>query len=350
MHPSRVRIMIVDDDPIQLLYLSKTLSKLLLTDIITLTSSEKALELCANESWNLVSVDYEMPNIDGVNFVTELRALTHHSATPILMVTASTDPLVKHKVLTHGTVDFLQKPVDAIELQARARNLIDLHLATQKLESKNITLQKNVSSLIEELKLREYETLKVLARTAEFRDSDTGLHLIRMAEYSRLIARNLGLDSDTIQKIFLAAPMHDVGKIGIPDSILLKLGKLTPDEWLEMKKHAEYGYEILRHSRTPVLQLSGEIAWSHHEAWDGSGYPRGLVGKQIPISARIVAVADIFDALTTKRPYKTAWSVNAAIDELHQLSGKKVAPACVEALIQSRDEIHMIMEKNQDAE
>lgn len=350
MPQSRPRIMIVDDDPIQLLYLSKTLSKLSLTDIVTLTSSEKALELCANESWNLVIVDYEMPNINGVNFVTKLRALAHHSATPVLMVTASTDPLVKHKVLTHGTVDFLQKPVDAIELQARARNLIDLHLATQKLENKNVTLQKNVSSLIEELKLREYETLKVLARTAEFRDSDTGLHLIRMAEYSRLIARNLGLDSDTIQKIFLAAPMHDVGKIGIPDSILLKPGKLTPDEWLEMKKHAEYGYEILRHSRTPVLQLSGEIAWSHHEAWDGSGYPRGLVGKQIPISARIVAVADIFDALTTKRPYKTAWSVNAAIDELHQLSGKKVAPACVEALIQSRDEIHMIMEKNQDAE
>jgi response regulator RpfG family c-di-GMP phosphodiesterase len=350
MHQSRPRIMIVDDDPIQLLYLSKTLSKLSFIDIVTQTSSEEALELCANELWNLVIVDYQMPKINGVNFVAKLRALEQHSATPVLMVTASTDPLVKHKVLTHGTVDFLQKPVDAIELQARARNLIDLHLATQKLENKNVTLQKSVSSLIEELKLREYETLKVLARTAEFRDSDTGLHLLRMAEYSRLIARNLGLDSDTIQKIFLAAPMHDVGKIGIPDSILLKPGKLTPDEWLEMKKHAEYGYEILRHSRTPVLQLSGEIAWSHHEAWDGSGYPRGLIGIQIPISARIVAVADIFDALTTKRPYKTAWSVNAAIDELHQLSGKKVAPACVEALIQSRDEIHMIMEKNQDAE
>jgi response regulator RpfG family c-di-GMP phosphodiesterase len=350
MPQSRPRILIVDDDPIQLLYLSKTLSKLPPTEIITLTSSEKGLELCTNESWNLVIVDYEMPNINGVNFVTKLRALEHHSATPVLMVTASTDPLVKHKVLTHGTIDFLQKPVDATELQARARNLIDLHLATQKLENKNVTLQKNVTSLIEELKLREYETLKVLARTAEFRDSDTGLHLLRMAEYSRLIARNLGLDSDTVQKIFLAAPMHDVGKIGIPDSILLKPGKLTQDEWLEMKKHAEYGYEILRHSSTPVLQLSGEIAWAHHEAWDGGGYPRGLVGEEIPISARIVAVADIFDALTTKRPYKTAWSVNAAIDELQQLSGKKLDPACVEALIQSRDEVHTIMGKNQDVE
>jgi putative two-component system response regulator len=289
-----------------------------------------------------------MPNIDGVNFVAKLRALPNHLATPILMVTASTDPLVKHKALTFGTVDFLQKPVDAVELQARASNLINLHLATLKLENTNISLQKNVTSLIEELRLREYETLNVLARAAEFRDSDTGLHLIRMAEYSRIIARNIGLDKDTAHNIFLAAPMHDVGKIGIPDGILLKPGKLTPDEWQEMKKHTEYGYEIFRHSRTPVLQLSGEIAWAHHEAWDGSGYPRGLKGNQIPISARIVAVADIFDALTTKRPYKVAWSVEAAVDELQQLSGQKLEPACVDALIQSREEILVVIGKTRD--
>jgi putative two-component system response regulator len=142
--------------------------------------------------------------------------------------------------------------------------------------------------------------------------------------------------------------MHDVGKIGIPDGILLKPGKLTPDEWQEMKKHTEYGSEIFRHSRTPVLQLSGEIAWAHHEAWDGSGYPRGLKGNQIPISARIVAVADIFDALTTKRPYKVAWSVEAAVDELQQLSGQKLEPACVDALIQSREEILVVIGKTRD--
>jgi response regulator RpfG family c-di-GMP phosphodiesterase len=264
------------------------------------------------------------------------------------MVTASSDPVIKHKVLRHGTIDFLQKPVDAIELQARARNLIDLNQATKKLENENITLEKNVSSLIEELKLREYETLSVLARTAEYRDSDTGSHLIRMAEYSRLIGINLKLDPELTERIFLAAPMHDVGKIGIPDGILLKPGKLSPEEWSEMQRHTEYGHEIFRHSRTPVLQLSGEIAWAHHESWDGSGYPRGLKGEQIPLSARIVAVADVFDALTTQRPYKSAWSVKDAIAELHKLSGQKLEPACVDALLMDPLAIQKIMQKAQD--
>jgi putative two-component system response regulator len=343
------RIMVVDDDPIQLMYLSKTLSKLPLTEIVTQTSSEKALELCASETYSLVIVDYQMPTINGLDFVGQLRAMRRHTNTPIVMVTASADPLVKHEVLAYGTVDFLQKPIDATELQARASNLLALNLATRRLENHNVTLQENVSSLIEELRLREYETLRVLARTAEFRDTDTGLHLTRMAEYSKLIARNIGLDADFVQKIYLAAPMHDVGKIGIPDSILLKPGKLTPEEWTEMKKHAEYGYEILRHARTPVLQLGGEIAWAHHEAWDGSGYPRGLMGRHIPISARIVSVADIFDALTTQRPYKLAWSIQEAFDELEKLSSKKLDPMCVRALMMAKDEIKIIMEKNNDA-
>ncbi len=340
--------MIVDDDPIQLLYLSKTLAAVKQSDIVTQTSAQAALSLCTENVWNLVIVDYQMPDIDGVNFVEKLRLLSNHAATPVLMVTASSDPVIKHKVLRHGTIDFLQKPVDAIELQARARNLIDLNQATKKLENENITLEKNVSSLIEELKLREYETLSVLARTAEYRDSDTGSHLIRMAEYSRLIGINLKLDPELTERIFLAAPMHDVGKIGIPDGILLKPGKLSPEEWSEMQRHTEYGHEIFRHSRTPVLQLSGEIAWAHHESWDGSGYPRGLKGEQIPLSARIVAVADVFDALTTQRPYKSAWSVEDAIAELHKLSGQKLEPACVDALLMDPLAIQKIMRKAQD--
>jgi response regulator RpfG family c-di-GMP phosphodiesterase len=350
MNAPIARILIVDDDPIQLLYLSKTLSKLETAEIHTQASSERAISLCRQESWDLVIVDYHMPQLDGLGFVTQLRGLAQHRCTPVLMVTASSDPGVKHQVLACGTVDFLQKPVDSIELQARARNLLDLHAATQQLTQRNIRLQKNVAELIDELRLREFETLRVLARTAEFRDTDTGSHLTRMAEYSRLIAQQLELDDEMVQRIFLAAPMHDVGKIGIPDHILLKPSKLSPDEWAEMQRHAEYGYEILRHTNTPVLKLGAEIAWCHHESWDGTGYPRGLKAEQIPMSARIVAVADVFDALTTKRPYKSAWSLTDAIKELRQLSSQKLDPACVQALMACLDEVKIIMEKHQDVD
>jgi putative two-component system response regulator len=350
MNAPIARILIVDDDPIQLLYLSKTLSKLEAAEIHTQASSERAIALCRQESWDLVIVDYHMPQLDGLGFVTQLRGLAPHRSTPVLMVTASSDPGVKHQVLACGTVDFLQKPVDSIELQARARNLLDLHAATQQLTRRNIRLQKNVADLIDELHLREFETLRVLARTAEFRDTDTGSHLTRMAEYSRLIAQQLALDEEMVQRIFLAAPMHDVGKIGIPDHILLKPGKLDASEWAEMQRHAEYGYEILRHTNTPVLKLGAEIAWCHHESWDGTGYPRGLKAEQIPMSARIVAVADVFDALTTKRPYKSAWSLTDAIKELRQLSNQKLDPACVQALMACLDEVKIIMEKHQDVD
>jgi putative two-component system response regulator len=348
MHIQISRVLIVDDDPVQLLYLSKTLSKLTAVEVHTQANSELAFTACAQQAWDLVILDYNMPALNGLKFVTQLRALTLHQQTPVLMVTASSDPDVKHQLLTCGRVDFLQKPVNAIELQARSRNMLDLHAATQQLTQRNIKLQENVTDLIAELRLREFETLRVLARTAEFRDSDTGAHLTRMAEYSRLIAIKLKLDDDTVQKIFLAAPMHDVGKIGIPDQILLKPGKLTAQEWAEMKRHADYGNEILRHANTPVLKLGAEIAWCHHESWDGMGYPRGLIGEQIPISARIVAVADVFDALTTKRPYKVAWSVSEALEELKNLAAVKLDPACVQALLECVDDVQMIMERHQD--
>lgn len=349
MSPDTARILIVDDDPIQLLYLSKTLSRLTATAVHVQKDSKLAYAMCVAQPWDLVIIDYQMPELDGLKFVTQLRTLPLHQHTPVLMVTGSSDPGVKHQLLTCGTVDFLKKPVDSIELQARVRNMLDLHRATQQLTQNNLKLEKNIADLIDELRQREFETLTVLARTAEFRDTDTGSHLTRMAQYTRRIAQQLQLDEDLVEKIFLAAPVHDVGKIGIPDHILLKPGKLTPQEWQEMKRHAEYGHEILRHANTPVLKLGAEIAWCHHESWDGTGYPRGLVGSQIPISARIVATADVLDALTSHRPYKPAWSLNDALEELRQLSGVKLDPGCVEAVFGCLSDIVGIMERHQDA-
>jgi putative two-component system response regulator len=205
------------------------------------------------------------------------------------------------------------------------------------LEQHNASLRKGVQEMTIELAEREQESLLVLARAAESRDPQTGHHLARMSAYSRLIAQGLGLDEDTVEHIFLAAPVHDVGKIGIPDRILLNQGRLDPEEWVEMKRHAQYGYDILSKSKTPILQLGALIALNHHEAWDGSGYPNGLAGEAIPLAARIVTVADIFDALTSKRPYKPEWPLEEAIRELKTLAGKRLDARCVDAFLAQMD-------------
>lgn len=346
-------IMVVDDDPINLLILSTTLKKLSGVEVHTFTNATEALRQCELKVWDLVVVDYQMPELDGLAFTKALRGFAleiKHTHTPVLMVTASSDPQVKHALLEQGTVDFLSKPVDPHELKARARNLITLHQMGEQLRAHNTSLKEGVKDMSLELAARERETLWVLAKVAEYRDNDTAAHLNRMACYSRQIARQLDLGEAFAEQLYLAAPMHDVGKVGIADSILLKPGKLNDEEWQEMKRHSAYGHDILGNCRTPVLRLGGEIAWCHHEAWDGSGYPRGISGKEIPLPARIVAVADIFDALTSERPYKKAWSTQAALAELRRLSGFKLDPECVRALELSIDSILEIQQAAQDYE
>jgi putative two-component system response regulator len=330
-------ILIIDDHQINLLLLSKVLAKLPNTLVSTELHAPTALQACSDKHWDLIVVDYMMPELNGLAFIRALRQLPGHTQTPVLMVTASTEPEVKYQLLDLGVVDFLTKPTDPSELTARARNLISLYRATKALEQHNASLRKGVQEMTIELAEREQESLLVLARAAESRDPQTGHHLARMSAYSRLIAQGLGLDEDTVEHIFLAAPVHDVGKIGIPDRILLNQGRLDPEEWVEMKRHAQYGYDILSKSKTPILQLGALIALNHHEAWDGSGYPNGLAGEAIPLAARIVTVADIFDALTSKRPYKPEWPLEEAIRELKTLAGKRLDARCVDAFLAQMD-------------
>jgi response regulator RpfG family c-di-GMP phosphodiesterase len=337
------KILLVDDQPISLLYLKKTLSRLTDVQITTRFDANEALELCADTQWNLIVADYQMPGMNGLDFIRQFRKIKGGEETPILMVTASTDPNVKYQLLDLGIVDFLHKPADASEVIARARNLISLHKATASLKNHNQELKKGVQEMTKVLAEREQESLIVLAKAAESRDPQTGSHLLRMASYSKIIALALGLSEDEAEEIYLAAPMHDVGKIGIPDRILLKDGKLTPDEWLEMKQHTTYGYNILGSSVTPILKLGGVIALNHHEAWDGSGYPNGKRGHEIPLCARIVAVADVFDALMSARPYKQAWSLDEALNELTKISGVRLDAECVSAFMQSIDSVKKIM-------
>lgn len=336
-------ILIVDDHAINLLFLSKVISKLPDTEVCTELSAPKALLACMDKSWDLIVVDYMMPDLNGLAFVRALRRLPGHAHTPVLMVTASTEPEVKYQMLDLGVVDFLPKPTDPSELTARARNLISLREATKALEQHNATLRKGVQDMTLELAARERESLLVLARAAESRDPETGYHLARMSTYSRLIAKQMGLDDQTVEHIFLAAPVHDVGKIGIPDRILLCNGRLNEEEWQEMKRHTLYGYDILAKSKTPILRLGAQIALNHHEAWDGSGYPNGIAGEDIPLAARIVTVADIFDALTSKRTYKPAWTVQDAVDELVSLAGRRLDARCVDAFLAQLDKVKEVM-------
>ena len=342
-------ILIVDDHQIKLLFLSRVLAKLPDTLVSTELHAPTALQICANTRWDLIVVDYMMPELNGLAFTRALRRLPGHAQTPVLMVTSSTEPEVKYQLLDMGVVDFLTKPTDPSELTARARNLISLHRATKALEQHNASLRKGVQEMTIELAEREQESLLVLARAAESRDPDTGHHLTRMAAYSRLIAQGLGLNEEAVEHIFLAAPVHDVGKIGIPDRILLSQGRLQAQEWEEMKRHSQYGYDILSKSKTPILQLGAQIALNHHEAWDGSGYPNGLAGEAIPLAARIVTVADIFDALTSERPYKRAWSIEEAVRELKSLAGTRLDAHCVDAFLAQLDKVMEVKNAHDNA-
>ena len=269
---------------------------------------------------------------------------------PVLMITANDGKDVRYEALQIGATDFLNKPVDRVEFTARVRNMLALASSRQKLADRAAWLADEVRKATAVIHAREQELLYRMSRAAEFRDPETGAHIQRMAHYSRLIAAKLGLSPDEQTLILQAAPMHDVGKIGIPDYILLKPGALNPEEFALMKKHAKLGHELLHGSESTVLQAAATIAIAHHEKYDGSGYPHGLAGEAIPLFARIVAVADVFDALTSERPYKKAWSLEQSVTFLREGSGTHFDPRCVEAFLAAWDEVIKVREQFHDEE
>jgi two-component system response regulator RpfG len=299
---------------------------------------------------DLVFVDYKMPGMNGIEFIRCMRLLPDCRDVPIIMVTSSLDSQVRLQALESGATDFLTKPVDHAETRARARNLLRLREQQCMLEWRAQTLERRVASAVQDIRLREHETLMRLARAGEYRDEQTGNHILRMARYSRTIAEGLGLSADECHQIEMASPMHDVGKIGIPDRILRKPGQHNPEEAEIMRQHTVIGYNILKDSPSAYLQLGAKIALSHHERYDGSGYPYALRGEAIPLPARIVAVADVFDALTTLRPYKPSWSTEAAMNYIQSRQNSHFDPACV-AVFQARfTEVLDIHRSLQDAD
>jgi two-component system response regulator RpfG len=297
---------------------------------------------------DLVLVDYMMPDMDGIEFVKRLRSLPGYEHVPIVMVTVHDDRKVRYAALDAGITDFLTKPVDARECLARCRNLLTLRRQQLALEDRKRLLEHMVDDATREVREREKETLLRLARAGEFRDEETGFHLIRMARYARTIAAGIGLDHDEVETIELAAPLHDIGKIGIPDHILLKPGPLDEGEWEVMKRHPVMGHEILKGSPSKYVRMGALIALGHHEKYDGSGYPNGLVGDHIPLCARIVAIADAYDALTSVRPYKKAWTSERAFEHIRAQSGKHFDARLVEVFLGARAEICRIQKEWSD--
>ncbi|MDW8468984.1 MAG: response regulator [Burkholderiales bacterium] len=297
---------------------------------------------------DLVLVDYLMPEINGIELAERLRALPGYEHVPIVMVTAQEDKAVRYAALDAGITDFLIKPVDARECLARCRNLLTLRRQQLALEDRRKLLEGMVEEATREIREREKETLLRLARAGEFRDEETGYHLIRMARYSRLIANAIGLERDEAETIELAAPLHDIGKIGIPDGILLKPGRLDEPEWAVMKRHPLIGHEILKGSASKYVRMGALIALGHHERYDGKGYPSGLDGDHIPLCARIVAVADVYDALTSRRPYKKAWRPEEAFEYLRAQRGRHFDPVLVDAFLGVKEKVLEVQRDLQD--
>src|SRR5436190_10847808 len=302
----------------------------------------RALEFARNNRVDMVLTDYKLPEFDGVQLVRQIRALPHCVDVPIAVITVVDDRRVRYQALEAGATDFLIKPLDEHETRARCSNLLDLRRHKIVLSDQARVLQYQVDKSIAEIHERELETLAKLAKAGEFRDQTTGNHLTRMAKYSALIGLQLGLAPETVHVLEVAAPMHDIGKIGISDAILLKSGPLSDVEMTSMKNHPRMGYDILKGSPSKYLSMGAIIALGHHEKYDGSGYPNGLHGEDIPIVARIVAVADVFDALVSERPYKRAWPIDEGIDFLKSQRGKHFDGKCVDAFLADRSKIEAI--------
>lgn len=332
-----MNIVILDDDRTSLLLLKTYVGTLHGCEPVTFTRPAESLEWCTNHDPDLIIVDYLMPEMNGVEFTRKFRSIAGNSDVPVVMVTGSDERELRHRALATGINDFLTKPVDHIELTTRMRNMLALR-----------TSQKGLAERAELLAERERETLLCLGRAAQRRDPETHEHIVRVSHYSHLIAAEMGLPDPEAELLLLASPLHDVGKLGVPDRILHKPGPLTAAEYELMKQHTLIGAEILGQSNSPILQAGAEIALTHHERIDGSGYPNGLKGADIPLFGRIVAVADAFDALTSARPYKEAWKVDSAFAYIRERAGSHFDPVCVDAFLGRVDEVKSVKARHPD--
>jgi len=329
-------------------------------EIVKAANGEEALGKLSGDQIDLILLDVMMPGMDGFEVTRRVRQDDTHRLLPIILITALRETEDRVKGIEAGCDDFISKPVDKMELLARVRSLLKVKAYNDLMSNYRKELESEVSSrtgelkhAFERIKAASLDTIYRLSVASEYKDKDTGAHIKRMSHYCAAVARRMGLEQSTVETILYAAPMHDVGKIGIPDLILVKPAKLDPVEWEIMKQHTVIGVKILKGSDAEFIRLGETIAQSHHEKWDGSGYPNGLKGIEIPIAGRITAIADVFDALTSKRPYKEAFSVEKSLAIIKEGRGSHFDPDVVDAFFTIRDEILSIKkqygEDNQQA-
>jgi two-component system response regulator RpfG len=344
-----LKVLIVDDQSTGRIVLSEIMRSLDPgLEVVTFADPIEAIEFARTHPVDMVLTDYKMPGMDGIEAIRRLRRIFGYEDIPIVCITVVNDREVRYRALDAGATDFLIRPIDRLECGARCKNLLSLRRHEILKKNRTRILEQKIDEATRELRRREVDTLFRLAKAAEQRDKVTGMHLVRMAKYSALIAKGAGLSSAEQDAIELAAPMHDIGKIGIPDRILQNPGKLEGEDLLVMQSHARIGYDMLKDSSSGYLQMAAVIALGHHEKYNGSGYPTGLRGEHIPLEARIVAVADVYDALTSVRPYKAAWSAKEALAYMESHAGRHFDPRLVEVVARNCDEVISIGERFAD--
>jgi putative two-component system response regulator len=330
----RGRVLIVDDQPSNIQLLETLLRQAGYSEFRSTTDPEAVQSIYVEFQPDILLLDLHMPGMTGFEVMERLKGVIDSDTyLPILMLTGDMSTEMKQRALACGAKDFLTKPFDMTEVLLRIKNLLETRFLHLQLQQQRQILEVKVRERTRDLEGARIEMLQRLSLAAEFRDDDTGQHTQRVGRISGLLAQALGLADELVQLIRLGATLHDVGKIGIPDAILLKPGALVPDEFRAMTTHTSIGGQILSGSQSPLLQLAEQIALTHHENWDGSGYPFGRRGEDIPLAGRIVSVADVFDALTHRRPYKPAWAVGDAAAEIARLGGSKFDPQVVNTFL-----------------
>ncbi|MCD8568614.1 MAG: two-component system response regulator [Geovibrio sp.] len=334
-HDRRQTVLVVDDVPENIDILSNILKPEFKVKVAI--NGRKAIEIAEKDLPDIILLDVMMPEISGYEVCRALKSSLITRSIPVIFITAKGEVEDESKGFSAGGADYITKPVSAPIVLARVKTQLAMYDNKRMLENM-------VRERTKELQETRLEIIRRLGFAAEYKDNETGMHVIRMSRYCQLIAKKIGMKDSEAELILTAAPMHDVGKIGIPDNILLKPGPLDAEEWRLMKEHPKIGFKIIGGHRSELLQTAATVALTHHEKWDGSGYPDGLKGEEIPIIGRIAAVADVFDALTSVRPYKAAWSIEKAVDYIRSESGRHFDPRMAEAFLKCMPDVLNIKE------